>query len=280
MNRDQMNFWTERLLPAFDLLSSRLNDPPSLEELATVAGFSTFHFHRIWRALLGEPVSQTVTRLRIASAQLKLHDAGTNVTRVAMDVGFATPQSFARAFRRVAGISPTEFASGEHEQFGVDAVRTAEVQVELRPSRRLVAIRRNGGSYQELNALFGQVWSFAEQRKALDVLQGIYGLPLDDPLSVPVSQLRYDACLDIGEDVTLAAPFHEVILPAGPYARIRQFGSYELEAADQTLIEWAIWSNRKPSDFPTIHLFHDDPETVPQDQWRADAMVLLEPVEE
>jgi AraC family transcriptional regulator len=263
-----------------DLLSARLDDPPSLEELATAAGCSPFHFHRIWRALLGEPVRQTVARLRIAAAQQRLRAPGTNITTVAMDGGFATPQSFARAFRRVAGLSPSEFVASDLPQAGVEADRSADVQVELRPACKLVALRREGGAYRELNSWFARVWTWAEASGRLGDLQGVYGLPMDDPFSVPEDQLRYDACMALGDGEEPPKPFHRVVLPAGEYARLLHQGSYDgLERADQTLIEWAIASGRKPSDLPLVHQFLDDPDETPAEQLRTNALLLLEPME-
>jgi AraC family transcriptional regulator len=280
MSRQLGKPWIERTAEALDLLSARLDDPPSLQELASAAGYSAFHFHRIWRALLGETVGQTIARLRIAAAQQRLRNPGASITRVAMDGGFATPQSFARAFRRVAGLSPSEFVVSDLPQSGVAADRSADLQVELRPSCRLVALRREGGAYRELNALFARVWAWAEESGRLADLQGLYGIPMDDPLSVPEAQLRYDACLALGEDANPPDPFHRVILPAGEYARLRHNGSYDdLEDADQTLIQRVTASGRKPADLPLVHQFLDDPDETPTDELRTDILLLLEPME-
>ena len=272
--------WIERTTEALDFLSTRLDDPPSLEDLASVAGCSPFHFHRIWRVLLGEPVRQTIARLRIAAAQQRLRDTGANITSVAMDGGFATPQSFARAFRRVTGLSPSEFVASDLPQVGVEADRLADVQVELRPACTLVALRRNGGAYRELNAWFGRVWAWAQESGRLDGLQGLYGLPLDDPLSVPEDQLRYDACLALGDGVEPPGPFHCVVLQAGQYARLRHDGSYdELEKTDQQLFRWVIASGHTPANQPLVHQFLDDPDETSEETLRTDVLLLLEPLE-
>jgi AraC family transcriptional regulator len=83
--------------------------PHTVDTLASVAHLSPFHFHRIYRALTGESVAETVQRLRLAKAAYQLKDAGDSVTAIALDVGYDSPQAFARAFRGFAGISPSEF---------------------------------------------------------------------------------------------------------------------------------------------------------------------------
>jgi AraC family transcriptional regulator len=80
----------------------------TLESLAAVAHMSPYHFHRIYRALMGESVVDTVKRLRLAEAAQRLTDAA-QVTAVAHDAGYDSPQAFARAFRDFTGVSPSEF---------------------------------------------------------------------------------------------------------------------------------------------------------------------------
>nr|WP_233805466.1 GyrI-like domain-containing protein [Paraburkholderia sp. HP33-1] len=80
----------------------------TLASLAAVAHMSPYHFHRIYRALMGESVVDTVKRLRLAEAAQRLTDAA-QVTSVAHDAGYDSPQAFARAFRDFTGVSPSEF---------------------------------------------------------------------------------------------------------------------------------------------------------------------------
>lgn len=81
----------------------------TLESLAAVAHLSPYHFHRIYRALTGESVVETVQRLRLAQAAQRLTDAAALVTTVAHDAGYNSPQAFARAFRGFTGVTPSEF---------------------------------------------------------------------------------------------------------------------------------------------------------------------------
>jgi AraC family transcriptional regulator len=98
---------------AASLLSGRLDDPPSLAELASAAAVSPYHFHRIWRALTCETVGQTLLRLRLQASQELLLVKDAKVTETATALGFGTPQSFARAFRRYTGLTPTEHRSSQ-----------------------------------------------------------------------------------------------------------------------------------------------------------------------
>lgn len=270
-----MNAWIPRMERALALLASRLDEPPHLDELASVAAVSPFHFHRIWRAMTGETTGQTIARLRIAVAQQRLAE-GASVTAAAMDSGFGTPQSFARSFRKVTGLSPTEFLSQGGERIAVAAKPDASVRIELREDGQLVALRQDGGAYHGLNALFWQLWNWADGAGKLDGLQGIYGIPFDDPVSVDESRLRYDACLALADPGTPPAPFKVVTLAAGDYAVLRHLGSYDgLEDTSQRLVDWVLASSREPADFPLFHYFLDDPEQVPAHELRTDVLMRL-----
>jgi AraC family transcriptional regulator len=267
--------WWRRFERAASLLSGRLDDPPSLGELASAAAVSPFHFHRIWRALTGETVGQTILRLRMEASRELLLVEGANVTETATALGFGTPQSFARAFRRHTGLTPSEHRSSQPSVAEKDT-RDMRVSIDRRGEIMVVALRREGKPYTNLNATFGKVWSWAEATDTLKNLHGIYGIQLDDPASVPEDELRYDAGLALG--VTSAPePFRVLRLPAGEYACLRHFGSYDgLEAATQHVVgEWLLSSDRDPANFPIIHNFINDPDQTPVDDLMTDVLLLL-----
>jgi AraC family transcriptional regulator len=275
VDQDMLDRWWSRFERAAALLSRRLDSPPSLAQLACAAAVSPFHFHRIWRALTHETVGQTILRLRMEASQELLLNKDANVTGTATALGFGTPQSFARAFRRHTGLTPTEHRSSQ-PSLGEKDIRDMRVSIERRGEIIIVALRREGRPYTELNATFGQVWSWAEATDILKDLQGIYGIPLDDPTSVPEDQLRYDACLALG--VTVAPePFRILRLPAGEYARLRHLGSYDgLDAASQYVVgQWLLRSGHEPSDFPIVHHFHNDPDQTPVEELMTDILLLL-----
>lgn len=150
------------------------------------------------------------------------------------------------------------------------------VSIDRRGEIMVVALRREGKPYTELNATFAQVWSWAEATDTLKSLRGIYGIPLDDPASVADEGLRYDACLALG--VTSAPqPFQVLQLPAGEYACLRHFGSYDrLETATQYVMgEWLLSSAWEPADFPIFHHFINDPDRTPVDELMTDVLLPL-----
>lgn len=150
-----------------------------------------------------------------------------------------------------------------------------EVEIVER-DRTLVVALRHRGEYLGLAQTYGQVFGWAHQSGLIAGLKGIYGVPLDDPESVPAPDLRYEACLALG-DVSAPSPFHILALPSGETARWRHIGSYAgLDQAMQHLIEeWLLPSGREPADHPIYSQFLNDPADTPEAELITDLYLPL-----
>ena len=105
--------YTARINRVIDHVQDNLDGDLSLEVLARIACFSPYHFHRIFRALVGEPCARFVRRVRLERAATRLaYGPGLSVTEIALDSGFSSLEGFTRAFRGQFNMSPTEWRSG------------------------------------------------------------------------------------------------------------------------------------------------------------------------
>ena len=102
--------YVERVNRAIDHIVRNLTQPLKLEEVADAAGFSPFHFHRIFKAFLGETLNQFVKRQRLERAlTLMSHAPKRSLTRVALDCGFGSSSDFSRSFKQHYGAAPRVF---------------------------------------------------------------------------------------------------------------------------------------------------------------------------
>lgn len=92
-----------------DYVLAHLADPISLDDLASIAGYSRFHFVRAFREATGYPPYSYVINQRIAHAQLLLTTTDDPVAVIAHACGFATHAQFSKKFRDVIGLSPACF---------------------------------------------------------------------------------------------------------------------------------------------------------------------------
>src|SRR5450631_1295715 len=102
--------YVERVNRAIDHVVSNLAQPLRLEEVSKAAGFSPFHFHRVFKAFLGETLNQFVKRQRLERALfLMSHAPQRSLTDLALDCGFSSSSDFSRSFKQHYGLPPSVF---------------------------------------------------------------------------------------------------------------------------------------------------------------------------
>jgi AraC family transcriptional regulator len=107
--------YTARISRVIDLINANLDRELSLKELANVAGFSPYHFHRISGAMVGETLNSFIQRLRIEKAAGKLIlNPRKSITEIALECGFSSSSAFAREFREAFNMSASAWRSGGH----------------------------------------------------------------------------------------------------------------------------------------------------------------------
>lgn len=105
-----MESYKQRLYKAVDYINSNLSQELSLDSIASAAAFSTYHFHRIFSAILGESLWNYTVRLRLEkAAQLITSTNKISITQIALDTGFSSSSVFSRAFKNYFGISPSNW---------------------------------------------------------------------------------------------------------------------------------------------------------------------------
>src|ERR1051326_7509447 len=82
---------------------------PDLRVAASAAGYSPYHYHRLFKELFGETPLEYVSRLRFEEAKRLLCISSLTVSDVCLDVGYESLASFSTAFSVRYGCPPTEF---------------------------------------------------------------------------------------------------------------------------------------------------------------------------
>jgi AraC-like DNA-binding protein len=91
------------------LIEDRLDVPISLDELATAAGLSRYHFLRCFRASTGTTPHRYVLARRVERARTLLRGTRIPITEIALHCGFASASHLAAQFRRSTGATPSEY---------------------------------------------------------------------------------------------------------------------------------------------------------------------------
>ena len=201
MKPSTRNDYAERVLRVLIHVQEHLDTPLMLDELARLAHFSPFHFHRVFRGMVGESVKQHVRRLRLERAAVQLKTTTLPVIHVALNAGYETHESFTRAFRGAFRESPSMFRkasrgsthiqspSSVHLLSGSQTPEFEPLVMEQHPMevkiRRLdpmrVAFLRHVGGYDEVGETWERLTDWAGANCLFGSEMHYFGASYDDP---------------------------------------------------------------------------------------------------
>jgi AraC family transcriptional regulator len=283
--------YDQRVNRVIDHIRAHLADELSLATLARVAAFSPFHFHRLFRAITGETLFGFVQRQRIekAAGVLQAHPRS-SVLAVALDHGFASAATFARAFRTHFGMSATQWRAGGAARWRAGRPsgrkpgkrlrkpgkagsptapqtrrqREAAMRVRVRDLPAFhVAYMRYVGPYgaHGIPAQRTRLAAWMEPRGLATPGRVTLGVAYDDPAITSRERCRYDACVVVPADFAPDRWVNVTDVPAGRHAVAGFIGTaHEIEAAwDRVFGAWLPGSGYEPDDRPCYELYGDDP---------------------
>lgn len=301
MKRKQSaDIYTQRINRVIDYIRDHLDEPLALESLARVAYFSPFHFHRIFRALVGEPVHAFVLRLRLEKAIFQMqHGPRATLTQIALRCGFASSSDFSRAFKQMYGFAPREYS---HEKFiknskirqdlanqagygfgALPAVRNPDrfrVKLFDRPAQRIAYVRVIGGFNPEtIGAGFERLMAWGRRYGLVPKAQ-LIGMSQDDPDVTPMKKYRFDWCLILppelrpGDDISVAT------IPANRFAVLRMNGDIhkEMRAWQYLFHGWLPRSGYQPTHDPAMELYRRHPLEAGWEQFDMDCCLPVKPL--
>jgi AraC family transcriptional regulator len=267
-----MTSTTERIGAARRLLEQRLDEDVPLEELAAAAHYSMFHFHRLFRSVVGETVREHQRRLRLERAAYRLVHGDADILGVALDAGYDSHEAFTRAFRRRFDVAPSTFRDERRQvrTHTLEVIEMGEIRIERRQPQR-VAYVRHVGPY----ATVGEAWGTLMKWGWMKLLRGMpetFGLCFDDPEVTPEDKIRYEACMVVNDkakgkgDVQVkevAGGAYAVTLHEGPFETIGQTYAGLCGAVASGPVEGRTWALGDP---PSLEKYLTDPRrTKPED---------------
>ncbi len=102
-------------------ISEHFTENLSLEDISEYAGFSKYHFERIFRDYTGMTFYQYLQQMRINHAQTLLSNPELSVTDISYQAGFASCTAFTRAFKKSTGYPPSQFRLLNEEKHPLQA---------------------------------------------------------------------------------------------------------------------------------------------------------------
>jgi AraC family transcriptional regulator len=279
MKPDTVNSYQERISQVLTHIQQNLDGSLTLEELAEVACFSPFHFHRVFRGMVGEAVAEHGLRLERAARQLRRTESA--VLEIALEAGYETHESFTRAFADMFGMPPSEFRKDREASLEARLPAGAPSHASGFRVRRLDAMRvafvRHVGPYNEVGKAWSKLYPWAARQGLLGPGTRVVGISHDDPDITPPDKLRYDAALIVNRPVARAGEIGVIEIPAAEYATAIHTGPYSClsDSYAELAGKWLPGAGRELRSAPAIEFYLDSPQTVPADELRTEICLPL-----
>lgn len=304
-NSQISNEYLHRIHIVQDYIEKHLKGLILLDDLTYISGFSKYHFHRIFKSIIGEPISHYINRIRLEkSAFLLIHRKDMNITDIAYYIGFTDSSAYSRAFKNYYNISPAvyrkNYSKNCKEPFKIskyneavskiqskNSVKPIDSNIEIVELNNVKAIYvRYIGRYENLKnvypSLIKSLFKYAVKSEINIQNSKLLTIYHDNPEFTGKDQLRTSICLTIPYNESL----HEndnvgiIILPSCKYA-VGHFYIFQNEyssAWDYMYEKWLTNTEYFPYDSYPFEVYLNNPKTDPLHKHMVDIYIPIKPI--
>jgi AraC family transcriptional regulator len=277
--------YAHRVHLVMDHIRGHLAEDLSLSKLAAVAHFSPYHFHRVFKGVVGETVAAFTRRARLERAIYLMRGAPhRELTSIALEVGFKTPSDFSRVFRSVYGVAPSHW---DRKSRLDDVTAFTDPDATTPDSMPVQRVRHEACrvAYVRVNDPWtgtGLTRGYASLRRWYREHGGdceaatLVGMSWDSDKATPIERLQYDLgfVLEPGFRHTDGVGVH--VFPAIDAVEVHCTSLRQTATAWDYLYErWLPASGYEPDEMPAIKRFRRAPEVFDANAWDLDCSIAI-----
>lgn len=276
------NDYIQRINKVVAYINNHLDETLDLKTLANEAALSDFHFHRIFKALKGEAIGGYITRLRLEATARLLRYTALTIEEIAFNIGYETPASLSKAFKKQYGISPTEYRTNKDtyimkkEIINPNLALKAPKIVILEPKNLIYVALTGAYGSLDYGKAYEQLWAVIKAQKLFT--KGIESICIsyDDPKITEGSLQRSDVCLAIHKPATPQEEVSCKTLAGGKYAVFFYQGSYEnLSQVYDTAVRWVIDHQYTLREEPFFEKYLNDARRTPKEKLKTEIYIPI-----
>jgi AraC family transcriptional regulator len=274
MKADTMNRHNASVRRVLKHISTNPNDVPSVAQLSRVACVAPFHFHRVFRQMVGEPIGRYIRALRLDYSLYQILFSKDTIIQIALQAGYQSHEAYTRAFERCFGVAPStlRIKCGSNLPAGEESIATLRVPfASAKPRLRSVAFRttwlpQRSVLFHTHFGAYADVPEFWKKFRSQLTAAGLslkeaepIGILYDDP--VRCARVRYDACVAVPESFSGGAGLGIQVLPGINTICTEHRGDYPLSfyTCIRSMNSWTMsGDNRRPA-LPCYELYRKMP---------------------
>ena len=246
-----------------EYINNNLDKKISTSELAKISNLSKFHFHRIIKSLLGEPIGSYINRTRIEAATLLIRYSNLKIQDISHQIGYEKASSLNKIFKQYYGITPSEYRKNKTLKINHNVPKKSnfklnEPKIIVVSDKEVVYIQING-EYTKYN--IDKVWTelsdFVKENKLFYNGIDSYGISYDDPSVTEKDKCRYEACYTTQQSITPKGNVGINKIKGGKFAIFSYKGDYENWGAIYDFIfdKWLINSSFELRNQPVMEKY-------------------------
>lgn len=232
--RDLPTHHVETMLTVLGYIEENLDKRLLLSKLAKIAHISPYYFHRLFHAHLSISPRKYIQYARLIKSAKLLRYSDLSITDIAFNLGYEEASSFTRAFQQSTGKSPRTYRRETQQRLQLINQSILSPKVAFKPEyvyreEQTVYFRRKLGDYQVtvLEGLRECQNEFCLKKAEFLIC---YGIALDDPLTIPREECRFDICVMPSSVIKYRGLWGQRKLQGGKYALFIHRGPFfELE---------------------------------------------------
>jgi AraC family transcriptional regulator len=218
MEETKKNNYYNSLNKLLEFIDLNLSGELGLNLLSKIAGYSEFHFHRIFHSVMGKSVLEyVIERKYIAAASRVLYDKSSTLTQIALDYGFTSSSSFSRGFKKYFKYSPSEYKRNKNrarpvgfanvvfkeycENTNYNELFFIKYISDIHGAGIAVTGLSENWDNPEIEQAFQRLFEWIRKNDLMSNNLNIMGLTLDSPEVQTMSNCRYYPCVEIDQNV-------------------------------------------------------------------------------
>lgn len=293
----------KRIRKVLNFIEENLDNELSLEDLAEIGNYSPFHFHRIFRGIIGETSQEYINRNRMEkSAMLLSHHKNKSLEEVFSEVGFKSNSAFSKTFKKYFGVSPSVFRKNTPEKFSnilpmnsnigqkevvfqqylynINQMKNfmetnAKIEVKELPEMHLASVLSIG--VQNIDNAYNKLisWGISKNLFPRENVKMISVYHDSFKVTAP-NKVRIHACMLLDEPIKTDGEIFPEILPKGRHIVGSYFiGIHEFEKAWQSLFLWMNENGYQYKRTFPFEIYHNNFKEHPEKKCRVDFCIPI-----
>ena len=275
-----------RLLPVLRQIQDNLDAELELASMAKVACMSQYHFHRVFKAVVGENLKEHLRRLKLERAASKLREKNARIIELAFEAGFSSHEAFTRAFNKAFGVSPSAFRSQQNRllpsksgiHFGqslndFSPCKYGETNMQVTETffpEVSVVYRHHIGVDSGIPEAWGEMIRWGHQAGLINESTRFITIGYDDPSITAADKQRFDLCFTSEQTPHGTLPLKSRTIGNFKVAKVIHKG--DLNGIESTFMafygSWLPASGLEPLDHPPLVEYLNSPYNTPTEDLR------------